>query len=195
MPFSFWRKITFVIVFFTLAPLTLLFSIISLSLIKNNDFGENINQKRPSAMVYASIPQEAPFITTSIVSSDARKAIVEKFLSNLNSPIANLAGYIVQTSDNYGIDWRLIPAIAAKESGACRAIPEESYNCWGWGIHSKGTLRFSSFEEAIDAVSKGLKENYIDKGLVTPEQIMSRYAHPDSTTWADDVKAYIDKLK
>ena len=40
-----------------------------------------------------------------------------------------------------------------------------------------------------------IKEKYIDNGLVTPEEIMTRYAHPDSTTWAEGIHFYMDKLK
>jgi hypothetical protein len=98
-------------------------------------------------------------------------------------------------ADKYTVDWRLITAIAMKESGLCRVIPQGSHNCWGWGIHSKGTLGFDTYEEGIEIVTRGLKEKYIDLGLVTPEKIMTKYAHPDSTTWAEGVTAYMNQLE
>ena len=54
---------------------------------------------------------------------------------------------------------------------------------------------FDSYPEALEVVAKGLRENYIDKGFVTPEQIMKKYAHPDSTTWAEGVNFYMDQLE
>ena len=105
------------------------------------------------------------------------------------------ADFIVQTADKYGLDFRLLTAIAQKESGLCRVIPEGSNNCWGWGIHSEGTLGFDSYEEAIETVSKGLKENYIDLGYVSVEEIMAKYAHPSSTTWAEGVSFYMNQMR
>ena len=112
-----------------------------------------------------------------------------------NSPLTPFADYIVKTADKYGIDWRLTTAIAMKESGLCKVIPEGSYNCWGWGIHSAGTLKFSSFEEGIETVTKGLKENYIDIGLDSVEKIMTKWIpHSPNGAWAEDVKIYLNKL-
>jgi len=197
---NFWRKVVFIFIFFAFTPLTLFLSILSLSALSSHEekyskTREFVNYPKPGAMVYASVPQEAPYITTTIVSADARVSIVKNFFLEYGSPLSDFAGYVVTTADKYGIDWKLIPAIAAKESGACRVIPEGSHNCWGWGIHSKGTLMFDNYNEAIDTVTKGLKEKYIDNGLVTPEEIMTRYAHPDSTTWAEGIRFYMDKLK
>ncbi|KKQ45599.1 MAG: hypothetical protein US62_C0012G0013 [Candidatus Woesebacteria bacterium GW2011_GWA1_37_8] len=197
---NFWRKVVFIFIFFAFTPLTLFLSILSLSALSTHEekyskTREFVNYPKPGAMVYASVPQEVPYITTTIVSADARVSIVKNFFLEYDSPLSDFAGYVVTTADKYGIDWRLIPAISAKESGACRVIPEGSYNCWGWGIHSKGTLMFDNYNEAIETVTKGLKEKYIDNGLVTPEEIMTRYAHPDSTTWAEGIYFYMDKLK
>ena len=198
--FGFWRKVVFVVIFFTFTPLTIFLSILSLSVLGNrgeqySKTREFVNYPKPGVMVYASVPDDIPYISTTIISADARITIVNNFLLNYGSPLADFSGFVVQTADKYGIDWKLLPAIAAKESGACRVIPEGSHNCWGWGIHSKGTLMFDDYQEAIETVTKGLKEKYIDAGLVTPEEIMTRYAHPDSTTWAEGVRYYMDKLK
>jgi len=103
---------------------------------------------------------------------------------------------LVETADLYGIDWKLLTAIAMKESGLCKIIPEESYNCWGWGIHSAGTLRFDSFEEGIDTVSRGIRENYVDIGLVTIEEIMSKWIpHSPNGAWAEGVRLYMAEMK
>jgi hypothetical protein len=56
-------------------------------------------------------------------------------------------------------------------------------------------LGFDSFEEGIEIVSKGLKEYYIDLGYVTVEEIMKKYAHPDSTTWAEGVSYYMLQME
>lgn len=199
--YSFIRRLTLIVVFLAITPLTLFASAISLIALSHTSSVPNgkdlniVNYSIQGAQVYASLPSTFPSISGKIVATDARGDILEKFMKKYNSPLEPYSEQIVQTSDKYNLDYRLLAAIAMKESGLCKAIPEESYNCWGWGIHSKGTLRFSSFEEGIETVAKGLKESYIDKGYGTVEEIMTKYAHPDSTTWAEGVLQYMSQMR
>ena len=82
-----------------------------------------------------------------------------------------------------------------QESNLCKKIPSGTFNCLGWGVHSKGTLGFSSFEEAIEVVSKGLKENYIDEGLLTPEEIMTKYTPHSDGSWAYGVNLFMNEIE
>jgi len=112
------------------------------------------------------------------------------------SPLTPYADYIVAMADKYGIDYRLIVAIAKKESGICKIIPPDGHNCWGWGIHSAGTLGFDSYETSIETVTKGLKEEYYDKGYVTPDEIMQKYIpHSPEGIWAIDVQHFMDQMQ
>lgn len=197
---SFFSKLIFILVFFTLTPIALAASSLSLVSIANS---QNQNSQKTNfldnpisgARVYASLPTNITSISFKIVEADARSEIIRNYLAINNSPLTPFADYIVKTADKYGIDWRLTTAIAMKESGLCKVIPEGSYNCWGWGIHSAGTLKFSSFEEGIETVTKGLKENYIDIGLDSVEKIMTKWIpHSPNGAWAEDVKIYLNKL-
>lgn len=118
---------------------------------------------------------------------DKRVAIIKAFFRKYESPLYEHSKYIVQISDEFGIDYRLIPAIAMQESTACKFIPRNSYNCWGWGIYGDKIKRFNSYKEGIETVAKGLKIGYINKGLVTPEQIMSKYTPSSNGSWARGV--------
>lgn len=195
-----WRKLIFVFVFFLVTPVALFTSVFSLVALTTStqklDTSQNII-KSPIAgvQVYASLPNDFPTVSGEVIEADARSLIIRNYLKTYQSPLTPYSDYIVQTADKYSIDWRLITAIAMKESGLCRIIPPGTHNCWGWGIHSKGTLGFDSYEEGIETVTKGLRENYIDIGLTTPEKIMTKYAHPDSTTWAEGVTAYMNQLR
>lgn len=198
---SFFRKLIFILVFFTLTPIALFSSTISLISITNSE-SKTVKNKPPiqkqttGVQVYASLPSDFPTVSAEIVEEDARPEIIKKFLTSYKSPITPHAELIVKTADIYGIDWKLITAIAMKESGLCKIIPEESYNCWGWGIHSAGTLKFDSYEEGINTVSKGIRENYVDIGLVTIEEIMSKWIpHSPNGAWAEGVKLYIAEMK
>lgn len=127
---------------------------------------------------------------------DERVAILKAFLRQRESPLYDHAELIVQTADKYELDFRLIPAISIQESGGCRKIPPGSHNCWGWGIYGTTVTRFNSYPEAIETVSKGLKLNYIDKGYVTPDEIMRKY-NPSSPegSWARGVNSFFGALQ
>jgi hypothetical protein len=109
---------------------------------------------------------------TYIASADGRAQIVANFLRRYHSPLKPYEYFgekLVEIADRHGIDFRLLPAIAMQESNLCKAIPEDSYNCLGFGVHSRGTLKFESFEANFERAARELKVNYIDIGLTTPE--------------------------
>lgn len=134
-----------------------------------------------------------------IEKDDARIDIVKSFLERYNSPLTphqHFAEFIVSTADKYGVDYRLIPAIMMQESSLCKKIPEGSHNCLGFGIHSRGTLTFNTYEESIERATRELKSNYIDIGLTTPEKIMTKYT-PSSPegAWAKSVNQWIADME
>lgn len=146
-------------------------------------------------IAYTAPPPGEAVLGKSIVRKEARPLILKKYLEAHNSPLANHAHFLIETAEKYDMDWRLLPAIAGQESTFCRTIPEDSYNCWGWGVHTRGTLGFSSWESAIETVAKGLKTEYINKGYRTPEEMMKKYC-PRSITeaggsWAEGIKYFI----
>lgn len=124
--------------------------------------------------------------------NDLRPYLVANFLQN--TKLEPYSQSIVETSDRYDLDYRLIPAIAMKETGGGDKAREGSYNAWGF---ENGRTNFSSWEEAINAVAKTLKEKYVARGLTTPEQIMLVYAPPQGTTgkWAQDINFFFTKLE
>ena len=128
--------------------------------------------------------------------NDGRAANLKSFFRKYNSPLYDYAEFIVATSDKYQFDYRLLPAIAMQESNLCRVIPHDSYNCWGWGIYGNTITRFSSYDEAIETVAKGLKTHYIDKGLITASAIMAKY-NPSSPngSWAHGVNTFLRLLE
>lgn len=194
--FVFWKNMFFMIIFFTIAPLTLGVSMFAIFSFEKNEKVEVTESQKTGIRVYASLPSEFPKVSDKIEASDARPEIIRQYLQRYNSPMEHLANYIVEKSDEYGIDYRLIPAIAQQESNLCKIIPPETYNCWGWGIHSKGTLGFDSYEEAIDTVMTGLKKEYIDKGLTTPDTIWKKYTpgSPDGA-WAKGVNQFMTDME
>lgn len=126
---------------------------------------------------------------------DGRVANLKAFFRKYNSPLYDYAQKIVEVSDKYGFDYRLLPAIAMQESNLCRVIPENSHNCWGWGIYGDLITKFDSYEQAIETVAKGIKKEYIDKGLVTASSIMKKYTPPSTGSWAHGVNTFLKALE
>lgn len=197
---GFWKNLILGIIFFTITPLTLGISLFSLYSLKMNppqiDYTNNLlNSPMSGVRVYASLPTEIPSVSDEVGAADARSEIVKQYLEYYNSPLVPYAGFIVQTADKYSLDFRLITAIAQQESNLCKIIPPGSYNCWGWGIHSEGTLGFSSFDEGIEEVSKGLREEYLNKGYTTAEEIMSKYTPLSNGSWAIGVNKFMTDMQ
>ena len=87
---------------------------------------------------------------------------------------------MVTEAEKNNIDWRLIPALAVREStGGKHACKSVTYSPFGFGSCKIG---FKSIDEAIEVVSKKLGGN--DENLkhyktdMTSEQILKKY-NPD----------------
>ncbi len=132
--------------------------------------------------------------STELVYRDARVASLTNFFSRYNSPLEPYAEKIVNISDSYGFHYGLLPAIAMVESNLCKKAPADSFNCWGWGIYGKTVTRFSSYDEAIETVARGLKRDYLDKGYDTLEEIMSKYNPSNHNNWLGAVTYFLGTL-
>lgn len=133
--------------------------------------------------------------TAEIKPGDARAANLKAFLRKYNSDLYNHTDKIIEVSDKYRFDYRLLPAIAMQESNLCRVIPDNSYNCWGWGIYGTTVTRFDNYDDAIETVAKGIKKNYIDQGLVTASAIMAKYTPSSKGSWQYGVNTFLKALE
>lgn len=143
-------------------------------------------------------PTEPAGVETIMETADARAELVANFLKRHNSPLEPYeyyGQYLVDIADQYGIDFRLVPAIAMQESNLCKVIPEGSYNCLGFGVHSRGTLKFERYEDGFERAARELKANYIDRGLTTPEQIMRKYTPSSNGSWAASVNQWMAEMR
>lgn len=142
-----------------------------------------------------SSPEVLGSFSSTVYAADARPELIRRYLEKYKSPLLPYTDNIIQASDKYGIDFRLIVAIAQCESNVCKVIPSGSYNCWGF---ENGSTKFKSWEHAIERVAKTLKENYYDYGLTTPDEIMPKYAPPSVAKggpWAKCVNQFMDELQ
>lgn len=192
-------KLILILLFFILTPVTIaatLFSLHSLGIPeKDNLLAQEDIYDNYGVNVYASLPDIRPSVSSEIEIADSRVEIIRQYLKRYNSPLEPYAEEIVEAADQYGLDYRLITAIAQQESNLCKRIPPNTYNCWGWGIHSQGTLGFESFSEGIWTVTKGVKQNYVDEGFETVEDIMSRYTPLSNGSWANGVREFMSQMR
>ncbi|HEX7042283.1 MAG TPA: hypothetical protein VF189_03455, partial [Patescibacteria group bacterium] len=93
-------------------------------------------------------------------SADTRVDILQEYLQQYDSPLAPYAQTFVSQADTYNLDWRLVAAIAGRESSFAKAEP--CINAWGYGIYGNQTRCFDSYDEAIRIISKDLREKYMN---------------------------------
>lgn len=143
--------------------------------------------------VYSALPKTVGRITSAVKTGDARPVILCQYLEKHNSPMAPYCLQLFEAGEKYELDYRLMTAIAMCESNLCKKSPPDSFNCWGF---ENGATKFQSWEHAFERVAKTLKEGYIDQGLITPEQIMPKYAPPSVAIggpWAKCVNQFLEE--
>lgn len=174
--------------------------LISLATFRAGGEDSAISQRRVeslgSLLIGESSGEEEMEIMEEVEAADARLEIIKRYLEHYRSPLLPYSEKILEAADENGIDYYWIVAIAQQESNLCKKIPENSFNCWGYGINSKGTLKFENYEIAIDSYANYLKRQYFDKGLTTTEAIMRKYCpHSPGGAWAKGVNQFIEELE
>lgn len=158
----------------------IIFSIFLFTLLSTAEVSADVNVAESSAQLVSRTKAE----------SDHREEILRNYLEGHNSPLSEYSGVFISLADKYRLDWRLVPAITGVESTFGKRIPIDSYNAYGW---ANGEYSFQSWDESIEVVSKALRNNYIDRGAVSINDIARIYA-PPSETWARNVKFFMNKI-
>lgn len=188
------RKLFLLTTFFTLTPIVLILSFLFLSLISNQKNNPMLSFGKTPKVAYAAVPKDNQAILLTANDKDARIVAVKNFFSYYKSSLTPYADEIVKAADKYGLDYALLPAIAMQESTLCKKAPKNSFNCWGFGIYGNKITKFQNYKEAIDTVTKTLATKYKDQGLVTPDQIMTKYTPGSDGSWAKGVSIRMEQL-
>lgn len=192
-------KLILLTTYFVITPALLVFCIIFFSFLsfhntsKRNSF--SLFSQQENKVAYAALPSTQNVFDSTIEAADARTELVRQFFEKYGSPLEPYAEEVVLTADEYGLDFRLLPAIGMQESNLCRRAPIDSYNCWGFGIYGSKVTRFGSYSEAIQTVTKTLAQKYRDDGLHSPEEIMTRYTPSSNGSWARSVIHFMEQLQ
>lgn len=83
--------------------------------------------------------------------ADKRLSAVRNFFRSKKSPLDKYATDFVSAADRYGLDWRLLPALALIESGGGKYYMRN--NVFGW---DSGRARFRSIQESIAHIASRL---------------------------------------
>ena len=109
-----------------------------------------------------------------------RAEAIDAYFSSRNMPLEGMGVKMVIEADKNNLDWRLLPAIAVREStGGKNDCNKVTHNFFGWGSCKIG---FKSDQDAVETVAKNLGGNnpntarhYADK---TIKQILRAYNPP-----------------
>ncbi len=184
--------------YFVITPTLLVLAIVFYSLIALEHNQPNILLFSPAKyrlVAYAALPSIQSISQGAIQLTDARPEIVRQFFTRYNSPLTPYADLVVSMADKYGLDFRLIPAIAMQESNLCNKAPIGSNNCWGFGIYGGKVKAFENYEQAIETVTKTLAKEYKQDGLHTPGEIVKRYTPSDNGKWVYAVTHFMEQLQ
>ena len=189
------RKFIFGTTFFIFAPFGLVVLLITVLMIYQNRSNAPELNAFGNTVAYAALPTSQNILSTDITQDDGRREKIRQFFAMYHSPLEPYAGDVIDAADQYGLDYRLVPSIAMQESGLCKTIPDNSYNCWGFGVYGKTVLHFKDYKDGIYTVTKALAMKYKTQGLVTPEQIMKVYTPSSNGSWAFSVRHFMEQLQ
>jgi len=190
------RKFFLLTTFFTLTPFVLFASLLLLTFtFSSHNPTYSFGAPSYTSVAFAALPTMQSIEIGEITTTDSRVELVRQFFAKYQSPLEPYAQHIVAAADQYGLDFRLLPAIAMQESNLCNKAPEGSNNCWGWGIYGGKITKFESYAYAIDIVTKSLAKEYKNKGLETPEEIVQKYTPSDNGKWSFAVNHFMEQLR
>ena len=190
------KKVLLTTSFLFMVPFAFIFGLIIVLSIYNTRTANYHFAASGKSVAYAALPTSQNSLSADIQVEDGRAERIRQFLARYGSPIEPYAADFVKAADQYHLDYRLVVAIAMKESTLCQKIPHNSYNCWGFGVYGDQVIRFADYKEGIYTVSKALGTRYKEKhGLVEPEQIMTMYTPSSDGSWARGVRFVMGQLE
>lgn len=152
---------------------TLIIVIIGLSLVSglvgNNSGGENGSVAGAGSL---NCPTKLDPVATGQCIDDYIKSAVP------GSPMIGQGKTFVTSGQKYNVNPGLMVAIGQQESsfGSKGVVLTHPYNYYGMTAVGGGFASYASWDESINNHARYLREKYLDKGLVTIEQIGAKYA-------------------
>lgn len=127
-----------------------------------------------------------------LATEHARK--IDTYYAKRNMPLEGYGAKMVAEAEKNGLDWRILPAIAIKESTggkfACYNNP------FGWGSCK---IKFDSYDDAIETVARNLGGNNPNteqyyKGKTTEEKL-HHYNNSVVPTYTKEIYEFMELLE
>lgn len=119
-------------------------------------------------------------------------------LSELEAQIQEEKNIFMVASETYGIDYKLLVAIAQHETGNFTSkLWVENKNAGGMIDGRGGFQKFNSVEEGVMEMARNLKRNYYNYGLTTIEQIQPKYCPSvdgGCSNWVKNVRYFYNRV-
>jgi hypothetical protein len=127
----------------------------------NSSVSPTITSQDQQSISLSADPEPASDTATNMTDADILKrkeseeaAKIDAYFTQNGMPLAGYGMEMVTEADQHGIDWRLIPAIAIREStGGLHQCKSVTYSPFGFGSCK---ISFKSYNDAIDNLATNL---------------------------------------
>lgn len=130
---------------------------------------------------------------------DVRAFVLDQYFAANQSPLYGTGRVFVDACNRYGAprDCVVVAAIARAETDLCKYYTSASYyNCWGFGGGGANRIRFNSWEESIDRVTRVLVQRYGIESMNDPSLMEKVFcgSEPGCTGWGNRVKYHMNAI-
>lgn len=122
----------------------------------------------------------------------ARAAKIDTYFRERSMPLAGHGKAMVEAAEKNGIDWRLLPAIAVRESSGGKQMCGN--NPFGWGSCK---IQFKSIDEGIETLARNLGGNNPKTAQYyagTTREKLYRYNGTVIPTYMDEVIDIMERI-
>ncbi len=156
---------------------------------------QKLNLAADNLVAFGNSSNNAPSIEDQTLEDQANA--IDAYFRKYGMPLQGMGLKMAMEARDHDMDWRLIPAIAVREStGGKFACKKATFNPFGWGSCKIG---FDSYEKAIEILAKNLagknpKTEHYYSGKTTKE-ILQKYNPPSIVPkYAEQVMAIMDAI-
>jgi hypothetical protein len=109
-----------------------------------------------------------------IIETDPRIARLDRFFKLYHCTTPYHTGDYLRTADGFGLDYRLLPAVAIRET-QCGITAKAQNNHWGY---HPGHQSFLSVAEGLEVVAKRLAQNPLYRGKTLQDKLFTYNPKP-----------------
>ena len=165
--------------------------------INNTEISQGVLAQKFNTTINGALADNQQAVDPEVLARQAKADAIDAYFKKYDMPLEGMGMKMVLEAEKNDIDWRLLPAIAVREStGGQFACKKVDNNPFGWGSCKIG---FDSLDGAIETVAQNLGGNnpktarhYDNK---TTKQILRAYNPPSIVPrYAEQVMTIMDTI-